>query len=306
MSEDRATPWPSLPWAEWRDTCATLHLWTQIVGKIRLAQAPMVNHWWQVPLYVTCRGLTTSPMPMGARSFAIDFDFIDHRLKIQTSDGAGDGFPLRPLSVAEFYRDIMDRLQALGLGVRIWPVPVEIANPVPFEADRDHCAYDPDQAQRFWRILVQADRVLGAFRARFCGKASPVHFFWGSFDLAVTRFSGRAAPPHPGAPNVADRVTREAYSGEVSSCGFWPGGAGMEQPVFYSYAYPSPPGFAEAPVRPAAAFFSGAMGEFILPYDEVRQAAEPDETLLAFLQSTYEAAAELGRWDRGRLERAIG
>ena len=297
-------PWPSLNWPAWRDTGATLHMWTQIVGKIRLAQAPMMNHWWQVPLYVTCRGLTTSPIPYGARSFAIDFDFIDHALKIQTSDGASDGFPLRPLSVAEFYRDIMGRLQALGLGIRIWPVPVEIAQPIPFAADHEHRAYDAEHAQRFWRILVQADRVLGAFRARFCGKVSPVHFFWGSFDLAVTRFSGRPAPPHPGAPNVADRVTREAYSDEVSSCGFWPGGPGMEQPIFYAYAYPPPPGFAAAPVRPSAAFYSREMGEFVLPYDAVRQAASPDETLLAFAQSTYDAAAQLGQWDRARLERA--
>ena len=297
-------PWPSLPWPAWRDTCATLHMWTQIVGKIRLAQAPMANHWWQVPLYVTCRGLTTSPMPYGARSFAIDFDFVDHALKIQTSDGASDGFPLRPLSVAAFYRDIVDRLQALGLGVRIWPVPVEIPQPIPFAEDHEHCAYDAAYAQRFWRVLVQAERILSEFRARFCGKVSPVHFFWGSFDLAVTRFSGRAAPPHPGAPNVADRVTREAYSDECSSCGFWPGGPDMEQPIFYAYAYPPPPGFAAAPVRPAAAFYSREMGEFILPYDAVRQAQSPDETLLAFAQSTYDAAADLGHWDRVRLERA--
>jgi hypothetical protein len=296
--------WPSLPWPAWRDTCATLHMWTQIVGKIRLAQAPMLNHWWQVPLYVTCRGLTTSPMPHGTRMFAIEFDFIDHALTIRTSDGAGDGFALRPMSVADFYRVIMERLDALGLGVRIWPVPVEIADPIPFAADHDHRAYDADQAQRFWRILVQADRVLGEFRARFCGKVSPVHFFWGSFDLAVTRFSGRAAPPHPGAPNVADRVTREAYSDEVSSCGFWPGGAGMEEPIFYAYAYPPPPGFAAARVGPSAAFYSGAFGEFILPYDAVREAAAPDQALLDFAQSTYEAAAVLGRWDRARLERA--
>jgi hypothetical protein len=243
-------------------------------------------------------------MPHGARMFAIDFDFIDHALTIRTSDGASDGFALRPLSVADFYRDLMERLRALGLGVRIWPVPVEIASPIPFAADHDHRAYDADQAQRFWRILVQADRVLAEFRARFCGKVSPVHFFWGSFDLAVTRFSGRAAPIHPGAPNVADRVTREAYSDEVSSCGFWPGGAGMEEPIFYAYAYPSPPGFAAAPIQPSAAFYSREMGEFILPYDAVRQAAAPDQALLAFAQTTYDAAAELGRWDRARLERA--
>jgi hypothetical protein len=297
-------PWPSLPLEAWRDTCATLHRWTQVIGKIRLARAPLINHWWQVPLYVTCRGLTTSPMPYDAHTFQIDFDFLDHRLVIQTSDGAIDGFALRPRTVAEFYSEVMQRLRALGHEVRIWTTPVEIPDPIPFEHDLQHGAYDPDYANRLWRILVQADRVLTRFRAEFIGKASPVHFFWGSFDLAVTRFSGRRAPRHPGAPNVSDRVTREAYSHEVSSCGFWPGGAGMERPIFYSYAYPQPAGFADAPVRPQAAFYSREFGEFILPYDEVRQTAAPDETLLDFLQTTYEAAANLARWDRANLERA--
>ena len=296
--------WPELPLAAWRDTRDTLHMWTQIVGKIRLAQAPPINHWWQVPLYVTARGLTTSPIPYGERVFEIGFDLIGHRLTIATSDGAVDGFPLRPLAVADFYREIMACSRALGLDIRIWTTPVEIPDPVPFEKDHAHAAYDPDFANRFWRVLVQADRVLTAFRGRFLGKASPVHFFWGSFDLAATRFSGRAAPPHPGAPGVADRVTREAYSHEVSSCGFWPGGAGMEEPVFYSYAYPQPEGFAEAPVRPAAARYSREFGEFILPYDAVREAADPDAALLEFLQSTYDAAADLARWDRAALERA--
>ncbi|MGA8382169.1 MAG: DUF5996 family protein [Stellaceae bacterium] len=296
--------WPSLPFAEWRETCATLHRWTQVVGKIRLAQAPLINHWWQVPLYVTSRGLTTSPIPYGARSFQIDFDFIAHRLVIRTSDGRAEGLALRPLSVADFHGEVIERLKALGIEVRIWTTPVEIPDPIPFEQDRQHGAYDADYANRFWRILVQADRVLTAFRARFIGKASPVHFFWGSFDLAVTRFSGRRAPLHPGAPNVADLVTREAYSHEVSSCGFWPGGAGFEQPMFYSYAYAEPAGFKDAPVRPAAASYAREMGEFILPYDAVRQAAAPDETLLDFLQSTYEAAATLAHWDRAALERA--
>ncbi|MGA8548708.1 MAG: DUF5996 family protein [Stellaceae bacterium] len=296
--------WPSLPFAEWRETCATLHRWTQVVGKIRLAQAPLINHWWQVPLYVTSRGLTTSPIPYGARSFQIDFDFIAHRLMIRTSDGRAEGLALRPLSVADFHGEVIERLKALGIEVRIWTTPVEIPDPIPFEQDRQHGAYDADYANRFWRILVQADRVLTAFRARFIGKASPVHFFWGSFDLAVTRFSGRRAPLHPGAPNVADLVTREAYSHEVSSCGFWPGGAGFEQPMFYSYAYAEPAGFKDAPVRPAAASYAREMGEFILPYDAVRQAAAPDETLLDFLQSTYEAAATLAHWDRAALERA--
>jgi hypothetical protein len=304
-SARRTDAWPALPLEAWRDTCATLHLWTQVVGKVRLARAPMINHWWQVPLYVTARGLTTSPIPHGERSFQIDFDFIGHRLAIHASDGASESFPLEPRSVADFYGEVMGRLSSLGLETRIWTMPVEIPDPIPFERDRDHAAYDRDYAHRFWRVLAQADRLFTAFRARFVGKVSPVHFFWGSFDLAVTRFSGRSAPPHPGAPNVADHVTREAYCEEVSSCGFWPGGAGMEQPVFYSYAYPSPPGFAEAPAHPDAASFNRGMGEFLLPYDDVRKAAAPDAMVLDFLQSTYEAAAELGRWDRSKLERVV-
>jgi hypothetical protein len=300
----RDDEWPSLPLAEWRDTCATLHRWTQVIGKIRLAQAPLINHWWQVPLYVTSRGLTTSPIPHGARTFQIDFDFIAHRLLIATSDGVSENLALQPRTVAEFYAEVMQRLSALGLDTRIWTMPVEIPDPIAFENDRVHGAYDPEYAHRFWRVLVQTDRVFTAFRARFIGKASPVHFFWGSFDLAVTRFSGRRAPPHPGAPGVADRVTREAYSHEVSSCGFWPGGAGLEQPIFYSYAYAAPAGFKDAPVRPNAAYYAPEFGEFVLPYNAVRQASAPDETLLDFLQSTYEAAADLAHWDRAALERA--
>lgn len=303
MATDRADAWPELPLAEWRDTCTTLHLWTQIVGKIRLAQAPMMIHWWQVPLYVTCRGLTTSPIPYGIRTFQIDFDFIEHYVAIRTSDGATEAFPLHPCSVAAFYGEMMERLRALGLRIHIWTRPVEIPDPIPFNQDGKHDAYDRDYAHQHWRILVQADRLFTAFRARFIGKVSPVHFFWGSFDLAVTRFSGRPAPPHPGAPNVADRVTREAYSHEVSSCGFWPGGAGFERPAFYSYAYPQPPGFPEAPVQPSNAFYSPELGEFILPYDDVRQSDAPDEMLLTFLQSTYDAAARLAHWDRTTLER---
>ena len=291
--------WPSLPLEEWRDTYATLHMWTQVIGKIRLAQAPLINHWWEVPLYVTCRGLTTSPIPHGTRTFQINFDFIDHRLIIQTSDGAMESLLLQPMSVATFYARVMGRMQALGLPVRIWTMPVEVPNPVPFEADQQHASYVPEQAHRFWGILVQADRVFTAFRARFIGKVSPVHFFWGSFDLAVTRFSGRAAPSKP----TADRITREAYSHEVSSCGFWPGGEGIEQPAFYSYAYPEPDGFAGAPVRPEGAFYDRGLGQFILPYDDVRKATSPDEALLAFLQSTYEGAATLANWDRAALER---
>jgi Family of unknown function (DUF5996) len=295
--------WPSLPLAAWDDTRATLHLWTQVVGKIRLAQAPMTNHWWQVTLYVTSRGLTTSPIPYGRRSFQIDFDFIDHHLRIDTSEGRTELFALTSCSVAEFYAEVMGRLRSLGLEVRIWTMPVELENPVPFEADRAHASYDAPYAHRFWQALVQADRVITAFRARFLGKVSPVHFFWGSFDLAATRFSGRLAPAHPGAPNVADAVTREAYSHECSSCGFWPGGPGMPEPAFYAYAYPAPDGFGDVPVRPEAASFSQILSEFVLPYEAVRQAVDPEETLTKFLQSTYEAAADLGHWDRAALER---
>ncbi|HMD66212.1 MAG TPA: DUF5996 family protein [Stellaceae bacterium] len=282
-----------------RSTCGR-----KIIGKIRLAQAPMINHWWQVPLYVTSRGLTTSPVPYGARAFQIDLDFIEHRLRISIDDGRREGFALRPRSVADFHAELMGRMRSLGFDVRIWTMPCEIEHPIRFEEDHRHAAYDPEFANRFLRVLVQADRVLTTFRARFLGKVSPVHFFWGSFDLAVTRFSGRRAPAHPGAPNVADKVTREAYSHEVSSAGFWPGAAGVSQPVFYAYAYPEPAGFAQAAVAPVAASYSSAFHEFLLPYDAVRQAAAPDDLLLEFLQSTYEAAADLGRWDRAALERA--
>jgi hypothetical protein len=295
--------WPSLPVAAWEDTRATVHLWTQIVGKIRLAQAPMTNHWWQVPLYVTSRGLTTSPMPYGARLFQIDFDFIAHRLAITVDDGRHDGMALMPCSVAAFHAELLGRLRGLGLEPRIWTTPCEIENPIPFEADHVHAAYDAASAHRFWQVLAQATRILTQFRAGFLGKVSPVHFFWGSFDLAVTRFSGRAAPPHPGAPNVADRVTREAYSHEVSSAGFWPGAAGVSDAVFYAYAYPAPPGFADAPVAPAEARYDAAFGEFLLPYGAVRRTAAPDQALLQFLETTYAAAADRGGWDRAALER---
>ncbi len=295
--------WPSLPLKAWQDTCNTLQLWTQVIGKVRLAQAPLINHWWQVPLYVTSRGLTTSPIPYGSRIFEIDFDFLAHQLIFKTSDGVTEFLPLKEQSVASFYDEVMHKLRSLGLKVRIWTMPVEIEHPIPFENDREHSSYDPEYVQRFWRILVQANRVFTAFRARFVGKVSPVHFFWGSFDLAVTRFSGLLAPPHPGAPNVADKVTREAYSHEVSSCGFWPGGGAIDFPVFYSYAYPQPSGFSLARVRPTTAFYSRELGEFLLPYDEVRRADAPDQTVLEFLQSTYEAAADLAHWDRASLER---
>jgi len=299
----QAEPWPALPYGSWKDSCATLHLWTQIVGKIRLARTPWVNHSWHVTLYVTPRGLTTSPIPYAARAFQIDFDFIDHALLIQTSDGETRRFALEPRSVAEFHDALMATLAELDIRVRIHGSPNEVPDPVPFREDRAHAAYDRDYAERFWRVLLQADRVFKLFRARFLGKVSPVHFFWGSFDHAVTRFSGRKAPPHPGGiPNLPDAVTREAYSHEVSSAGFWPGGGAIDYPAFYSYAYPTPEGFAAAPVRPEAAFFHDQMGEFVLPYDAVRTAAAPDAVLLEFLQTTYEAAADAAHWDRAALE----
>jgi hypothetical protein len=297
-------PWPSLPLDAWRETCTTLHLWTQIVGKIRLAQSPWINHGWHVTLYVTARGLTTSPIPHGNRSFEIDFDFIDHRLVVCSSDGGSGGLPLEAQPVAEFYARLMAELDRLRLHVRIHRKPNEVADPIAFDEDATHHTYDPAYAHRYWLILVQTDRVLKQFRAGFAGKCSPVHYFWGAPDLAVTRFSGRPAPRHPGGiPNLPDWVTREAYSHEVSSCGFWPGGGPIPYPAFYSYAYPQPAGFADAPVAPAAAFYSRELGEFVLPYDAVREAAAPDDVLLSFLQSSYDAAATLANWDRPGLER---
>lgn len=297
--------WPALPFIGWQDTCATLHMWTQIVGKVRLALEPMVNHWWQVPLYVTSTGLTTSPIPFQSRSFQIDFDFCRHALFITTSDPRRVEFALAPYSVAEFYEKFMSALRSLDIDVTIWTMPVEVPGAVPFEQDHDHKSYDADAAQRFWRVLVQSDRVMKTFRSRFIGKVSPVHFFWGSFDMAVTRFSGRTAPPHPGGmPNLGDWVAREAYSHEVSSCGFWPGNGGFGKAAFYSYAYPAPAGFADAPLRPDAASFDPNLQEFVLDYDSVRASDDPDGMLLEFFQSTYEAAANAGKWDRPALERA--
>jgi hypothetical protein len=296
--------WPDLPFAGLRETCTTLHLWSQVVGKIRLVCTPWTNHSWHVPLYVTARGLTTSPVPYGGRCFEIDFDLVEHELRIRTSDGADRSIPLAPRPVADFYRDVMQVLDGLQLPVQIHTTPSEIAEAVPFERDTRPRLYDREQATRFWRALLQIDRVFKEFRSHFIGKCSPVHFFWGSFDLAVTRFSGREAPPHPGGvPNFPDWVAREAYSHEVSSAGFWPGGGGIEYPAFYSYAYPAPEGFSEAKVRPASAAWSKPLGEFILAYDDVRTAESPDESLLAFLQSTYEAAAERAHWNRAALER---
>jgi hypothetical protein len=295
--------WPALPFAEWKDTAITLHMWTQVVGKIRLTLSPWTNHSWHVTLYVTARGLTTSPIPHGLATFEIRFDFIDHQLRILKSDGAGRTIELKPQSVAKFYEAVMKGLRDLGLPVTIHTMPNEIENPVPFEQDEQHHAYDREYANRFWRVLVQSDRVFKEFRSRFCGKCSPVHFFWGSFDLAVTRFSGRPAPPHPGGvPHLPDEITREAYSQEVSSLGFWPGNAAMPTPVFYSYAYPEPAGFSEAKVLPDAAFYEPKLREFILPYEAVRTAKKPDEVLLDFAQSAYDAASQLGKWDRAALE----
>jgi hypothetical protein len=301
-----AAAWPPLPLDGWRDTYETLHMWSQIVGKTRLALAPMENHWWQVALYVTPRGLTTSAIPAGTRTFAVDFDFLDHHLYVRASDGAISAVPLVAQSVADFYTAYVAALRSLGIEARIRPVPVEVETAIPFGVDREHASYDAAAATRCWRVLVQADRVLKQFRGRFGGKASPVHFFWGSFDLAATRFSGRPAPRHRGgAPNCPDYVMVEAYSSECSSVGFWPGGGAVPEPVFYAYAYPEPAGYAEHPVRPAAAHYSRELGgEFILPYEAVRCAAAPDEALLEFCQSTYDAAADLGRWDRAALDRS--
>ncbi len=300
----RGQAWPSLPLEEWQDTYATLHLWMQIAGKIRLVQTPWVNHGWHVTLYTTATGLTTSFIPYETRAFQINFDFIDHRLVIQSTDGRGAAFALEPQSVSTFYRRLFNELAALDFHVKIYGRPNEIPDCIPFDEDETHRAYDPEYANRFWRILIQAERIFTEFRARFIGKNSPIHFFWGGPDLAVTRFSGRRAPLHPGGiPNLPDWVTREAYSQEVSSCGFWPGGDPIAYPVFYSYAYPAPAGFSEAKVAPSEAFYSDELGEFLLPYDVVRKSPDPDATLLEFLQTTYVAAADLGKWDRQSLER---
>lgn len=296
---DRPVCWPELPLDNWRDTYTTLHMWTQVVGKIRLRLTPLVNHWWNVPLYVTARGLTTSRIPYGERAFELRFDFLAHELVLETNDGVVKQLPLRPMTVADFYRDCLEMVRSAGIDVRIWRMPVEIPTPIAFDEDRVHNAYDAEAVGRFWRILLSANAVLEEFRGRFIGKCSPVHFFWGSFDLAVTRFSGRRAPERPG----ADAMTREAYSHEVSSVGFWPGGSGVNGPAFYSYAAPEPAGFREAKVQPAGARYDAQLGEYLLMYDEVRRAESPSAALMAFCQSTYEAAANLGKWDRAALER---
>lgn len=302
LSQDEQ--WPSLEFAQWKDTYETLHRWTQIVGKIRLRQTPWINHSWHVTLYPTARGLTTSAMRHGRRTFQIDFDFIEHRLIIACSDGSTAAIALKPRSVADFYRKVMSQLDRLDLAVAIHMKPNEVEDATRFDEDETHAAYDAEYATRCWRVIAQSAEVFQAFRARFSGKCSPVHFFWGSFDLAVTRFSGRPAPPHPGnVANLPDWVAREAYSHEVSSLGFWPGGSAMPFPLFYSYAYPQPSGFAEAGVQPTVAQFHAGLGEFVLPYEDVRRAPSPEAALLEFAQSTYALAADLGKWDRAAVER---
>ncbi len=300
-SAGQEAPWPALPLKEWKDTYATLHMWTQVVGKVRAALSPRVNHWWEVPLYVTVRGLSTSPIPQGDRTFDIGFDFIDHNLAIRTSDGLAKFLPLYPRSVADFYREFMAALHSVGIDVKISTMPQEVPDPIPFEQDEHHAAYDAEYAHRFWRILLASDSVFKEFRGRFTGKASPVHFFWGSFDLAVTRFSGKRAPEREG----ADAVTREAYSHECSSAGFWPGGGGIEDAAFYSYTAPEPHGYSAYKVRPEKAHYHAGVREFVLMYEDVRRAASPRSALLDFLQSTYEAGAVLGHWDRATLERTV-
>ena len=298
-AESRDQVWPSLEYANWRDTCATLHMWTQIVGKIRMTLTPWINHSWHVTLYLTARGLTTSPIPYGSNAFEIRFDFISHELRILANDGGLQVLELKPQSVAKFYGAVMGALRQLGITVEINTTPNEVVDAIPFERDEKHRSYDPEYANRFWRVLLQSERVFKEFRSHFCGKCSPVHFFWGSFDLAVTRFSGGPAPPHPGGiPHLPDAVTREAYSQEVSSLGFWPGNDQMPMPIFYSYAYPEPKGFAEAKVRPAAASYNPQLREFVLPYEEVRRASVADEAILQFAESTYDAASTLANWDR--------
>ena len=295
---DQPECWPALPSESWKETCATLHMWTQIVGKVRLCLTPLVNHWWNVPLYVTARGLTTSRIPYHERAFELWFDFIAHRLVLETSDGIVKSLPLGPRSVADFYQEFMALLRVAGIEVKIWNMPVEIPNPIPFDQDRIHASYDSAAVEKFWRILLSVDAVFTDFRARYIGKSSPVHFFWGSFDLAVTRFSGRRAPERAG----ADPITKEAYSHEVSSVGFWPGSGEIKDAAFYSYMSPEPQGFKEAEVRPEAAQYD-KIGEFLLMYEDLRKAASPTAALLDFCQSTYEAGANLGHWNRALLER---
>jgi hypothetical protein len=298
---DQTECWPSLTLESWKDTYATLHMWTQMVGKVRLRLTPLINHWWNVPLYVTARGLTTSRIPYGHRAFELWFDFKRHQLVLETTDGILKALPLAPRSVADFYGEFMGMLRSAGIEVKIWRMPVEVPNPTAFDQDRVHCSYDPVAVEKFWRILLSVDAVFGQFRSGFIGKCSPVHFFWGSFDLAVSRFSGRRAPERAG----ADAVTREAYSHEVSSVGFWPGGGDVKEAVFYSYTVPEPQGFKEASVKPGAARYDKQLNEFLLNYEDVRKAGSPTAALLEFCQSTYDAGATLGNWDRAALERQL-
>lgn len=304
MTTVNADQWSALPLAEWRDTYGTLHRLTQIVGKTRLSHAPMQNHWWNATLYLSARGLTTSVMPAGKRSFEVEFDFIDHALMIRVSDGSTRSISLRPMSVADFYHEYLDALSSVDIAADIWPVPVELPDTLRFDEDLTHQSYDPDSAARCWRVLLQADRVLKIFRGRFLGKSSPSHFWWGSFDLSCTRFSGRRAPTHPGGvPNCPDFVTREAYSHECMSVGWWPGTVGGLEAAFYAYAYPEPPGYPTAAMDPADAYYHADMHEWILPYDAVCNSPDPDSAILSFCQKTYSAAANLGGWDRAGLER---
>jgi hypothetical protein len=296
--------WPSLRYEEWKDTYATLHLWTQIAGKYRLILSPWLNHSWHATFYLTSRGITSSPIPYRSIQFQLDFDFLSHRFLILASDGSMEMIELRPRSVADFYREVLAKMNNLGIDTRIHGAPNEVAVPIPFDQDEKHASYDPDYASRWWRIQLSIDRVFKEFRAQFIGKCSPVHLFWGAFDLAVTRFSGRTAPEHPGnVPHLPDRVAKEAYSHEVSSAGFWPGSEQAPQAYFYSYAYPEPAAMKEAPIQPGEAFYSPDLREFLLPYEAVRNSSSPEETLLRFLQTTYDAAAETGQWDRGALEK---
>jgi len=304
MSASATEPWPPLPLDAWQDTLATLQRWVQMVGKTRLALAPMTNHWWQVALYLTARGLTTSPMPAGARTLDVELDFVDHALAIRTSGGESRRIALAPRSVADFFGEYRALLRSLDVDVKIWPVPSEMTDTIPFTDDVEHRTYDAGAARRCFEVLLQSDRLLKEFRGGFLGKCSPVHFWWGGFDLSCTRFSGRRAPPHPGGfPNLPDRVTRESYSHECISAGWWPGGGLLREPAFYAYAYPEPAGLPDANIRPREAYYHRELREFILPYEAVRSAPRPDELVRAFLQSTYDAAADLARWDRAALER---
>src|SRR5258708_6673338 len=299
LNADQGECWPALPLDSWKDTYATLHMWSQMVGKVRLALTPVVNHWWNVPLYLTARGLTTSRIPYGERAFELWFDFIRHQLVLETNDGLVKTLPLGPRAVAEVFQEFKEMLRSADIAVKIWRMPVEITDPIAFDQDRVHASYDRASVEKFWRILLSVDAVFNQFRAKFVGKSSPVHFFWGSFDLAVTRFSGRRAPERPG----ADAVTREAYSHEVSSVGFWPGSGDTQGAAFYSYAVPEPQGFKDKLVRPDSAGYNKQLGEFLLMYEDVRKTVSPVTTLLDFCQTTYEAAATLGNWDRAALER---